>query len=265
MLQVDQLRVRYGEFEAVKGVSWRVAAGEALGLVGTSGCGKSTTARAVVGLVPATGGAIRFKGHDVADMTPMERRAFHRRVQMVFQDASGSLNPRMTVRTMLAETLTVHRMVAARSMIEARCRELLDQVGLAATALEQYPRELSGGQCQRVSLARCLAVEPQVLLADEPVSALDVSVQARIINLLREVQSRLGLALVLIAHDLAVVRNVCDRVCVMAEGEIVEEGLATEVFSNPHHARTRALIDAIPRLDAPGNPRLANPFSDILV
>ncbi len=248
MLEVDRLRVRYGGFEAVKGVSWRVGAGEALGLVGTSGCGKSTTARAVVGLVPPAGGAVRFEGRDVAALAPAERRDFRRRVQMVFQDAHGSLNPRMTVRAMLAEALTVHRMVDGRAAVEDRCRALLDQVGLAAAALDQYPRELSGGQCQRVSLARCLAVEPRVLLADEPVSALDVSVQARIINLLREVQGRLGLALVLIAHDLAVVRNVCDRICVMADGVIVEEGPAAVVIGAPRHPRTRALVDAVPTL-----------------
>lgn len=248
MLEVSNLKVCYGGFEAVRGVSWRVAAGETLGLVGTSGCGKSTTVRAVVGLVRPSGGEISFEGQSVAAMTSTQRRAFQRRVQMVFQDASGSLNPRMTVRAMLAEALVVHRMIAGRAAIEARCRDLVDQVGLAAAVLDQYPRELSGGQCQRVSLARCLAVEPRVLLADEPVSAIDVSVQARIITLLREVQARLGLALVLIAHDLAVVRCLCNRVCVMAEGLIVEEGPVAAVIGNPRHARTRALIDAIPRL-----------------
>ena len=248
MLKVSNLKVCYGGFEAVRGVSWQVAAGETLGLVGTSGCGKSTTVRAIVGLVRPSGGEIAFEGRTVTSMTPPQLRAFQRRVQMVFQDASGSLNPRMTVRAMLAEALVVHRMVAGRAAIEARCRDLLDQVGLAAAVLDQYSRELSGGQCQRVSLARCLAVEPQVLLADEPVSAIDVSVQARIITLLRDVQARLGLTLVLIAHDLAVVHNLCDRVCVMAEGLIVEEGSVAEVIGSPRHARTRALIDAIPRL-----------------
>ncbi len=248
MLAVKGLRVSYGAFEAVRGVSWQVAAGETLGIVGTSGCGKSTTAKAVVGLVKPSAGEILFEGRAAGAMTPEERRTFRRRVQMVFQDASGSLNPRMTVRAMLAEALAVHRMVVGRPAVEARCRELLDHVGLAAAVLDQYPRELSGGQCQRVSLARCLAVEPAVLLADEPVSALDVSVQARIINLLRDIQARLGLGLVLIAHDLAVVRNVCDRVCVMADGLIVEEGQARTVIGNPQHARTRALIEAIPTL-----------------
>jgi len=183
-------------------------------------------------------------------MTTAARRSFRRRVQMVFQDAPGSLNPRMTVRMILAEVLTVHRKATSRTAVESRSRELLEQVGLSDAALAQYPRELSGGQCQRVSLARALAVEPHVLLADEPVSALDVSVQARIINLLRDVQRRLGLALVLIAHDLAVVRNVCDRVCVMSDGLIVEEGLAADVIGNPQHEQTRLLIGAVPRIGA---------------
>jgi len=204
--------------------------------------------KAVVGLVTPSAGGICFEGRATNEMTAEMRRAFRRRVQMVFQDAVGSLNPRMTVRQMLAEALAAHRMAAGRKAVEARCRALLDQTGLAASALDQYPRELSGGQCQRVSLARCLAVEPAVLLADEPVSALDVSVQARIINLLREVQRGLGLALVLIAHDLSVVRNVCDRVCVMDAGRIVEEGEVGAVIGNPRHPQTRALVEAAPRL-----------------
>jgi ABC-type glutathione transport system ATPase component len=250
MLAVSDLKVRYGAVEAVRGVSWRVAAGETLGIVGSSGCGKSTTVRAVVGLVRPSSGEIFFDGCSCHAMTAAARRTFRRRVQMVFQDAPGSLNPRMTVRAILAEALMVHRMVSGRAAVEARCCELLEQVGLSDTALAQYPRELSGGQCQRVSLARALAVEPQVLLADEPVSALDVSVQARIINLLRDVQQRLGLALVLIAHDLAVVRNVCDRVCVMSDGLIVEEGPAAEVIGNPQHEQTRLLIAAVPSIGA---------------
>ena len=246
MLEVRGLRVAYGAFEAVRGVSWRVGAGETLGLVGTSGCGKSTTARAVVGLLPVSGGAIFYQGADVATMDAAQRRDFRRRVQMVFQDAQGSLNPRMTVKDALSEALQVHKMVSGKTEIERRCHELLEQAGLARAVLGQYPRELSGGQCQRVSLARCLAVEPQVLLADEPVSALDVSVQARIINLLAGLQRQLGLALVLIAHDLAVVRNMCDRVCVMANGEIVEAGTVAAVIERPQHPCTRALIEAVP-------------------
>jgi ABC-type glutathione transport system ATPase component len=250
MLAVSDLKVRFGAVEAVRGVSWRVAAGETLGIVGSSGCGKSTTVRAVVGLVRPTSGEILFDGCPCHAMTAAARRSFRRRVQMVFQDAPGSLNPRMTVRAILAEALTVHRLASGRAAVEARCRELLEQTGLADAALAQYPHELSGGQCQRVSLARALAVEPQVLLADEPVSALDVSVQARIINLLRDLQQRLGLALVLIAHDLAVIRNVCDRVCVMSDGLIVEEGPAAAVIGNPRHEQTRLLIAAVPNIDA---------------
>ena len=250
MLEIVDLVVSYGSFKAVRGVSWRGRAGETLGLVGTSGCGKSTTARAVVGLTPLTSGQVFYQRRDVAAMTAAERRVFRREVQMVFQDAQGSLNPRMTVHDALAEVLTVHRMVKGRMAVEQRCAELLDQVGLSAAVLGQYPRELSGGQCQRVSLARCLAVEPRVLLADEPVSALDVSVQARIINLLGEIQSRLGLALVVIAHDLAVVRNMCDYVAVMADGLIVEAGVTTTVIDNPQHQHTAALVAAIPQYGA---------------
>lgn len=250
LLNVQNLHVTYRTpghppVAAVRGVSLHVAAGEALGVVGESGCGKSSLAKAVIGLQPPTSGTVAFEGRDTAAMPPADFRRYRRRVQMIFQDAPGSLNPRMTVRQTLAEVLRVHGMRPAPE-IPARVTELLDRVGLPSTVLDAYPREISGGQCQRVSIARCLALEPALVLADEPVSALDVSVQARILNLLRSLQKDLGLALILISHDLAVVRNICDRIAVMSAGEFVETGTAAEVLDTPRHPYTRELLAAVP-------------------
>ena len=225
MIEVDDLKVRYGAMEAVKGVSFTLRRGETLGIVGESGSGKSTIARTLIGLEKP------FSGRVVCNA---------KSVQMVFQDAVGSLNPRMTVRQTLEEVLKVKRL--SRRMVG----ELLDIVGLSSAVLEQYPREMSGGQCQRVSIARALACEPDVLIADEPVSALDVSVQARILNLLRELRHELDLSILLIAHDLAVVKNVCDRVCVMQRGLFVDAGNAEDVFENPQSDYTRRLLAAVP-------------------
>lgn len=225
MLEVTDLRVRYGSMEAVKGVSFILGRGETLGIVGESGSGKSTIAKALIGLEKPSGGKIVCNA---------------RSMQMVFQDAVGSLNPRMTVRQTLDEVVRVKK-TAKRSI-----DELLDIVGLSKAVLEQYPREMSGGQCQRVSIARALACEPEVLIADEPVSALDVSVQARILNLLRELRHELDLSILLIAHDLAVVKNVCDSVCVMQRGLFVDSGSASEVFDRPQSDYTRRLLAAVP-------------------
>lgn len=229
--------------KAVKGVSFTLAPGEVAGIVGESGSGKSTVAKALTLLEKPSGGKVLYRGRDVWRFSAAERKDYRRRVQMVFQDATGSLNPRMTVRAMLSEALR-HGPSPKRDPAE-----LLDLVGLAHTVLDQYPREMSGGQCQRASFARALAMEPEVLVADEPVSALDVSVQARILNLLRELRSRLNLAVVLIAHDLAVVRNVADTVCVMKEGLFVDKGPAEEVFANPASTYTRNLLDAVPDVE----------------
>ena len=250
LLSVRDLRVSYRTHghppvEAVRGVSFTVNTGETLGIVGESGCGKSSLARALIGLQPLSGGSLMFEGVEPARMQAAARARYRRAVQMVFQDASGSLNPRMTVRQTLAEVLRVHHMATA-PQLPGRLTALLDRVGLPAKVLEAYPRELSGGQCQRVSIARCLALEPRLLVADEPVSALDVSVQARILNLLRTLRDELRLAILLISHDLAVVRNVCDRVAVMYAGEFVEFGHADEVFARPRHTYTRTLLDAVP-------------------
>lgn len=250
LLNVQNLHVTYrtsGQkpVAAVRGVSFSVAAGETLGIVGESGCGKSSLANAVIGLQPPSAGTVAFEGRDTAAMPPSDFRRYRRRVQMIFQDAPGSLNPRMTVRQTLAEVLRVHSMRPVAG-IPARVAELLDRVGLPSTVLDAYPREISGGQCQRVSIARCLALEPCLILADEPVSALDVSVQARILNLLRSLQKDLGLAVILISHDLAVVRNICDRIAVMSAGVFVETGAAAQVLDTPRHPYTRELLAAVP-------------------
>lgn len=242
MLTVSNLVIDYPRqgkppFRAVKGISFDVREQEFFGIVGESGCGKSTLAKALCGLVRPTSGRIAF-----ADMP---RHA----VQMIFQDATGSLNPRMTIGSGLTEVLAVHRLCKPEERA-TRIATLLDEVGLPQAVAQAYPRELSGGQCQRISIARALAMNPQVLIADEPVSALDVSVQARILNLLAELRSRRHLTILLISHDLAVVRTVCDRLIVMNAGEIVERGNAREVFLHPKHPYTRKLLDAVPDISA---------------
>ncbi len=243
LFDVRGLRIVYrrpGEkpVEAVRGVDFTLDEGETLGIVGESGSGKSTIAKALMLLQPIAGGRASFCGRDISRFGEAERRAYRRDVQMVFQDAAGSLNPRMTIRQTLEEVL--------KFTSPQRPEDLLSVVGLSEAVLDQYPRELSGGQCQRVSFARALAAGPRVLVADEPVSALDVSVQARILNLLRDLRRRLNLAVILIAHDLAVVRNVCDRVCVMHEGVFEDAGPAEEVFAHPASDYTRRLLDAVP-------------------
>jgi len=239
LLKVENLVVRYGSLTAVKGVSFGISAGESLGVIGESGCGKSSLAKAIVKLNPASEGRILYKGEDISLFNRAQTAVYRRGVQMIFQDAAGSLNPRMTVRSILNEVIRVHGSTR-------RIDELLEAVGLPVHTADSYARELSGGQCQRVSIARCLALGPDVIVADEPVSALDVSVQARILNLLRELQRRFNLGLILISHDLAVVRTVCDSAVVMYEGEIVERGSPVEMFRDPKHDYTRRLVEAVP-------------------
>jgi oligopeptide/dipeptide ABC transporter ATP-binding protein len=244
---------RHGEVLAVDHVSLTLARGEALALVGESGCGKSSLARAIVGVQPVAGGAIELGGRTVDARRDLRSR---RAAQMVFQDPYSSLNPRMTVRQTLAEVLQVHRL-APRERRGERCVELLELVGLSGRHLDSYPGQLSGGQRQRVGIARALAVEPDVLVADEPVSALDVSVQATVVNLLRDLRERLGLSMLFISHNLAVVRELCDRVAVMYLGRIVETAATEALFRDPRHPYTRALLAAIPAL--PGD-AVAPPF-----
>ena len=236
LIEVDDLHVRYGDYEAVKGVSFTLGRGEILGIVGESGSGKSTIAKTLMGLEKKSSGSITFN---------LQPSTFNLRskIAMIFQDAVGSLNPRMTVRQTLEEVLRV-RDNKRTTTSEA----LLELVGLSQAVLDQYPREMSGGQCQRVSVARALACEPEVLVADEPVSALDVSVQARVLNLLRDLRKDLGLSILLIAHDLAVVKNVCDRICVMERGRFVDAGPAEEVFAHPTSDYTKKLLAAVPRI-----------------
>jgi peptide/nickel transport system ATP-binding protein len=231
---------------AVDGVDLELARGEALALVGESGSGKSTLALALAGLRPVNSGEVSFEGRRL----PARRsRADLRRIQMVFQDPYSSLNPRLTVGGMLRELLRVHHVVP-REEVQAYSHELVRLVGLDADALRAYPRQFSGGQRQRVAIARALALRPDVLVADEPVSALDVSVQATILNLLRDLRAELGLTLLLISHNLAVVRHLCDRVAVMYLGRIVEVAPTEQLFSDPRHPYTRGLLAAIPRLAA---------------
>jgi oligopeptide/dipeptide ABC transporter ATP-binding protein len=237
-------RERRAVLRAVDHVDLELHRGETLALVGESGCGKSTLGRCLVGLYRPTAGEIRFEGRAL----PVRReRASRRRIQMVFQDPYSSLNPRMTVRQALAELLRVHAIVP-RDRVDDRCRELVELVGLPVRALEGYPRQFSGGQRQRIGIARALALEPDVLVADEPVSALDVSVQATVLNLLSELRERLGLTVLLIAHNMAVVRHVADRVAVMYLGRIVEAAPAGELFEGARHPYTQGLLRAVPRL-----------------
>ena len=242
---LDRLRHRPRPvLRAVDGVDLVVGRGETVGLVGESGCGKSTLGRAIVGLYEPTAGEILFGTEVLAAKRTREQR---RHVQMVFQDPFSSLNPRMTVGQILRELLRLHQMVP-RAQVDARCRELVHLVGLPEHALASYPRQFSGGQRQRIGIARALALEPQVLVADEPVSALDVSVQANILNLLSDLKHDLGLSMLFVAHNMAVVRQACDRVTVMYLGRIVETGPTEEVFSRPQHPYTRLLLASVPRM-----------------
>jgi peptide/nickel transport system ATP-binding protein len=239
-------RIRHQEhfLHAVDGVDMELASGEAMALVGESGSGKSTFALALAGMRPTDRGEIDYKGRKL----PARRsRADQRRIQMVFQDPYSSLNPRLTVGGMLRELVKVHHVVPSEEA-EGYCRELLSLVGLGDDAMKAYPRQFSGGQRQRVAIARALALRPDILVADEPVSALDVSVQATILNLLRDLQAELGLTLLLISHNLAVVRHLCDRVAVMYLGRIVEVAPTEQLFADPKHPYTRGLLEAIPRL-----------------
>ncbi|MEM7306500.1 MAG: oligopeptide/dipeptide ABC transporter ATP-binding protein [Planctomycetota bacterium] len=230
---------------AVDGVSFTLERGESLGLVGESGCGKSTTARTVLGLHQATSGSVRFDGVELTTLARPERGAYRRRMQMIFQDPYASLDPRQTVGSILTEPLKIHRIGRPKER-KLRALALLDAVGLNPRHINRYPHEFSGGQRQRIGIARALALEPELILCDEPVSALDVSIQAQIVNLLKELQERFGLAYLFIAHDLAVVRQLCHRVAVMYLGRVVETARREELYTAPKHPYTRALMSAVP-------------------
>jgi len=233
---------------AVDGVSFDLEHGETMGLVGESGCGKSTVARTIIGLQPATSGSVMFDGTDLTTLTRKGWAPFRRRIQMIFQDPYASLDPRQTVASILAEPLAIHKQGKPKER-QVRAMELLDAVGLNPRHIHRYPHEFSGGQRQRIGIARALALRPEIILCDEPVSALDVSIQAQVINLLEELQERFELTFLFIAHDLAVVRHLCKRIAVMYLGRIVEVADRDELFNNPRHPYTRALLSAIPHPD----------------
>jgi oligopeptide transport system ATP-binding protein len=240
------VRKQVGSVKAVDGVSFNVRRGETLGLVGESGCGKSTTGLAVLKMLDITSGQIVFEGEDISGYDRARMRPIRRRMQMVYQDPFGSLNPRMKVAEIVGEPLEVHGMADDRAVYRARVASLLDMVGLLPDMADRYPHEFSGGQRQRIGIARALALEPTLIICDEPVSALDVSIQAQVVNLFQELQERLGLTYIFIAHDLAVVRHISHRIAVMYLGRIVEIASRVELYANPLHPYTEALLAAIP-------------------
>lgn len=259
LLSVRDLQVQYAvqdarrwpwspsrSFSAVNGISLDLYAGETLGIVGESGCGKSTLARAILHLQPTSGGTIHWDGHDMTQAPPAQWQALRRHVQMIFQDPLASLNPRMTVAQIIAEPLHTHCPDLTSADVLSKVRGMMDRVGLARQHVNRYPHEFSGGQCQRIGIARALILQPRLVVCDEPVSALDVSIQAQIINLLQELQLEMGLALLFIAHDLAVVRHISHRVMVMYLGRAVEIANKRELYATPQHPYTQALLSAIP-------------------
>ncbi len=259
LLSVRDLKVHFpvkgGVFQrtvdvvkAVDGISFDIPRGKTVGLVGESGSGKTTTGRAIARLVPITAGSVHYEGCDLARLSRRDFFVHRKKIQVIFQDPFGSLNPRMTIYSSIAEPLDIHFKDWSKSQNQARVAYLLEQVGLSAEFMQRYPHQFSGGQRQRIGIARALAVEPDFIVCDEPVSALDVSVQAQIINLLQDLQDELGLTYLFIAHDLAVIEHISDQVLVMTEGKIVEQASAEEIYSNPQHPYTVKLLEAVPQV-----------------
>ncbi|WP_107852789.1 murein tripeptide/oligopeptide ABC transporter ATP binding protein OppF [Oceanimonas marisflavi] len=259
LLRVNHLRVHFSvraraawpwqapqQLKAVDGVSFNLAPGETLGIVGESGCGKSTLARAIIGLVPATGGSVRWQGRELTGMPASQWREVRQHMQMIFQDPLASLNPRMTVGDIIAEPLITCYPQRGKAEVRQRVQSMMERVGLLPNLINRYPHEFSGGQCQRIGIARALILEPRLIICDEPVSALDVSVQAQVINLLKDLQREMGLALIFIAHDLSVVRHISDRVLVMYLGHGVELADKQALYNDPRHPYTQALLSAVP-------------------
>jgi oligopeptide/dipeptide ABC transporter ATP-binding protein len=241
-----------GAVNAVNNVSFKIKKGETLGLVGESGCGKTTLGRSILRLIEPTSGEIIFNGQNIVNFTPAEMRATRRKMQIIFQDPYASLNPRMTVGDILSEPMEIHELHTGKNNRKARMLELLNQVQLPSDALNKYPHEFSGGQRQRICIARALAVEPEFIVCDEPVSALDVSVQAQVVNLLMDLQRDLGLTFLFIAHDLKVVEYISNRVAVMYLGNMIEVAESSELYGNAKHPYTKALFSAIPHASTSG-------------
>jgi len=267
LLKVDNLKTYFpirkglrrrtvGYIKAVDGVSFSIKKGQTLGLVGESGCGKTTVARSIVRLVPATAGKVFFEQTDILSADKVELRRLRREIRLIFQDPYGSLNPRMTIGNIVSEPLKVQRKITNNEPAE-RAAELLSKVGLSPDYMNRYPHEFSGGQRQRIGIARALTLKPKLVICDEPVSALDVSIQSQILNLLKDLQEEFGLTFLFIAHDLAVVEFFCDIVAVMYMGRIVEQATAQELYRNPLHPYTRALISAVPAVERSEHSRRA--------
>jgi oligopeptide transport system ATP-binding protein len=259
LLEIEDLRVHFpvrsgllrrvvDHVRAVDGVSFAIPEGSTVGLVGESGSGKTTIGRAIARLVPITAGSIRYRGEQISGLSRGAFMPWRRKIATIFQDPFNSLNPRMRIVEIIGEPLEIHCAEWTRERRMERCRELLERVALDAGHLERYPHEFSGGQRQRIGIARALAAEPEFVICDEPVSALDVSVQAQIVNLLQDLQEELGLTYLFIAHDLAVVEHISDQVLVMTEGRIVEQASAEDIYCNPQHEYTRRLLAAVPTL-----------------
>ncbi|HOI23417.1 MAG TPA: ABC transporter ATP-binding protein [Spirochaetales bacterium] len=235
-----------GMLHAVDGISFTIDEGQTLGVVGESGCGKSTTGRAILRLIEPTSGSVMFDGRDVLKFDELEMRRARREMQIIFQDPFSSLDPRKTINQIISEAIRIHKLIPDKNQREERVKELMDTVGLAQRLINTYPHELDGGRRQRIGIARALAVNPKFIVCDEPVSALDVSIQAQILNLLKELQEKLGLTYMFITHNLSVVNHFSDIIAVMYLGKIVEKAPAEELFTNPLHPYTKALISAIP-------------------